>query len=365
MTQDVFMLAARRTVVAPRGGALSKLEPHEMAAPVIGACLQDAGLSVQNVDEVILSNALGAGGNPARMAAIAANLPMRVGGLSIDRQCAGGLDAIHIGRALIASGQASVVIAGGAESFSRRPYRARVEEDGSLTPYARPPFAPDPSLDPDLATAADHLAAALGITREEQDAYAVESHAKALAARQDMQAEIACLAGTETDTDPFARRLTNKLCARAGVISGTVTSANTAVEADGAAFVILSSKPIGPSAVRVLATSSLGGDPCMPALAPVHASEDALKGAGVPASDLAQAEIMEAYAVQAMAVRDQLGLVPAIVNPRGGALARGHPIGASGAVLAVRLFHDLHAGQTGLATIAAAGGLGSALVLRR
>lgn len=353
----VCLMAARRSIIAPRGGALSGLEPHDIAAPVIRACLADAGIGVEDVDELIVSNALGAGGNPARMAALAAGLPERVAGLSVDRQCVGGLDALLIGHAMIASGQARVVIAGGVESYSNRPHRARTI-GGDQIPYDRPPFAPNPEQDPDLADAADELAQEMGISRDLQDAFTAQSHAKALAAQDRLQREI--VGGAP---DPFARQMSDRLLARAPVIAGTVTHANTAPAADGAAFVVLSA---GTDGVRMRGGVTLGADPARPAYAPVPAALAAMDRAGVTTSDLTHAEVMEAYAAQAIACQTGIGLNPDIMNQHGGALARGHPIGASGAVLAVRLFHDLmRDGGMGLACIAGAGGLGTGLILSR
>ncbi len=176
------ILAARRTAVVPRGGAFAGLRIEDLAAPVIAAVLADAGLVPEDVDEVICANALGAGGNPARRVALAAGLPERVAGLTIDRQCAGGLDAIGLAAALVESGRAKVVLAGGVESYSQRPLRAMPGPDGVPVPYDQAPFTPWPERDPDMAEAAAALATAQGISREVADAFAVASHARALAA---------------------------------------------------------------------------------------------------------------------------------------------------------------------------------------
>lgn len=354
------IIAARRTAVVPQGGAFRRLRIEDMAAPVVRAVLSDAGLAPADVDELICSNALGAGGNPARRIALAAGLPERVAGLSIDRQCAGGLDAIALAAALVASGQARAVLAGGVESHSLRPLRAMPDPDGGPpTPYEQAPFTPWPGRDPGMADAAAALALRLGISRSEADAYAVESHRRAGAA--DFQAEITAVAGQLRD--PFTRALTPALAGRAKVLTGPVTAANTAVAADAAAFVLVLAGDLARGkGLRIAGSSTLGADPMQPGLAPVAAIAAALATAGLPPADLQQAEVMEAYAVQAIACIHGAGLAPQIVNPKGGALARGHPIGASGAILAVRLFHDLRAGH-GLAAIASAGGIGAALVL--
>lgn len=353
------MIAARRSAVAPRGGAFAGLRIEDLGAPVLLAALADAGLEPAHVDEVICANALGAGGNPARRVALLAGLPERVAGLTIDRQCAGGLDAIALASALVTSGQAKVVIAGGAESYSQRPFRAMPGPDGVPVPYDEAAFTPWPDRDPGMAEAAAALAESLGISRAAQDAFAVASHVRALQA--DFRAEIVGMAGLARDA--FARALTPALAARAKVLTGTITAANAAVSADAAAFVVVVSESVAQGrGLRIASHTTLGADPTQPGLAPVPAIRAALQRAGRVPQNLALAEVMEAYAVQAMACIRGAGLDPAIVNRNGGALARGHPIGASGAILAVRLFHDLKAGH-GLAAIAAAGGIGSALVV--
>lgn len=352
-----FIIAARRSAVMPVGGAFAGKEVQGLAAPVIQACLADAGIAPDRVDELILSNALGAGGNPARVAALAAGLPDSVAGLSLDRQCAGGLDAVILARALVESGAAEVVLAGGAESYSRRPLRLRTRVDGGPPiAYDAPPFTPWPARDPAMHTAAAALAEKLQISRAAQDAFAVASHQRALAAAMP---EIVAINGQSRDG--FTRNLTPAVAARAKMIDGSITAANAAVAADGAAFcLVVSARIAGQSAraVRIAAGATLGGVPEEPGLAPLGAIARVLS----PRLVLDRAEVMEAYAVQAIACINGAGLDPLRVNSGGGALARGHPIGASGAVLVARMFADLPRGY-GLCTIAAAGGIGSALLL--
>lgn len=362
------IIAAYRSPVAPRNGALAACLPHELAAPVLHKLLDQGGVEPDQVGELVLSNALGAGGNPARIAALAAGLPRRVAGLSTDRQCAGGLDSILLGDALIRAGLHDVVIAGSAESYSRRPLRLHQYADGRPPEaYEQAPFTPWPDQDPDMAEAAQALAEHLHISRQQQDDWAMQSHTRALAAQDRLAHEIVAIAGLGRDS--FARPLTPQLCARAKAVAGSITAANMAVAADGAAFVLMVSDRIarrwaGP-ACAVLGGCTIGADPTQPGLAPVPAIQKTLETAKTTAGDLARAEVMEAFAVQAIACQRGADLPEDIVNQNGGALARGHPIGASGAVLAVRLFHDLTTDGTGtgLATIASAGGLGSALLL--
>ena len=357
-----FIVAARRTAVVPRGGAFARVGLVDLAVPVVLACLADAGIEAEEVGEVIVSNALGGGGNVARLVALAAGLPERVAGLTIDRQCAGGLDAVLLARAMVAAGVADVVVAGGVESYTRRPLRFRTDpQGGAAVEYDRPAFTPWAGRDPEMNVAAEVLAQKLGIGREAQDLWAVESHAKALARR--FEGEIVGVAGVARD--PFARRLTVEIARRAKGLGGTITVANAAVAADGAAFVVVVSERrarVAERALRMAGGATLGGRPEEPGLAPLVAIAEVLGRAGLQPHGMQATEIMEAYAVQALACVQGAGLDPARVNLGGGALARGHPIGASGAILAVRLFHEVPRGH-GLAAIAAAGGIGSALLL--
>ncbi len=349
-----FVIAARRTAVCPHGGAFARLSIEDLGVPVLLACLADAGLDGAQLDEVIVANALGAGGNPARRLALAAGLH-HVAGLTVDRQCAGGLDAILVAGALVDAGHAQAVLAGGVESYSRRPQRSL---DGM--PYDQAPFTPWPDRDPDMAQAAADLAERLGITRTQQDAWAVASHAKA-----QHGGEIVMVAGQSRDA--FARALTMAQAARAKPIAGTITPANAAVAADAAAFCLVVSDAMAAryfQAMRIVAGATLGADPLQPGLAPIPAITRALAQAGLTPADLTHSEIMEAYAAQAIACVHGAHLDPTTVNINGGALARGHPIGASGAILAVRLFHDLTHGS-GLAAIASAGGIASAVIFSR
>lgn len=376
-----FIVAARRTAVAPRDGALRAVEVADLAAAPMRAVLADAGIAPRDVEEVILGNALYGGGNPARLAALAAGLPEDAPALTIDTQCCAGLDAVMLAADRVAAG-ARAIIACGVESFSRAPIRLHRPRHPDEAPreYSRPPFTPWSERDPDMIPAAAALARSLGISRHAQEIFAVESHRKALqhgaAAQDTVNHEIVAVAGLARDA--FARTLTAALCARLPALAGdpdhAVTTATVAVEADAAAAVLVVDGDLAARLqtaghpIRIVGSARRGGDPTLPGLAPIAAARAVLARHGIPLDRVDVAEIMEAFAAQAIACMDGIGLDPARVNRGGGALARGHPIGASGAILAVRLWHELapeRDGATGLAAIAAAGGLGSAIVMRR
>jgi len=171
------IIGALRSAVVPRAGAFSHLSVHELAAPVIQSVIDQAGVETDQVDELVVSNALGAGGNPARLCALAAGLPVDVAGLSIDRQCVGGLDAIIRAADMVDAGRARLVVAGGVESYSRRPLRMHSNHGADIgVAYDRPAFAPEPAFDPDPHEAMALLAAKHSISREKQEAYAQKSH---------------------------------------------------------------------------------------------------------------------------------------------------------------------------------------------
>ena len=363
-----FILSAVRSAVVPRGGGFADLSIQDLAKPVILECLNRSGVGAESIDEIIVGNALGAGGNPARLISLAAGLKEQIAGLTIDRQCCSGLDAIALADVMIRSGQARVVIAGGVESYSRRPLRAQTFPDARPpVAYDRPPFTPWPDRDPDMAYAADQLAKYFDISREEQDAWAVASHQKAVSAHDRLTAEIVAIKNIANDA--FTRNLSEKTCARATPIVGSITPANSSVAADAAAFCIVACQDVARSlqgrGVEIVSGRTVGGQPDRPGIAPVAAIQRVLSDGNLLPRDINVSEIMEAYAAQAIACVSQAGLDIDRTNLGGGSLARGHPIGASGAINAVRLYHELiRAGGNGIAAIASAGGLGTALLLR-
>ena len=388
--RPIYIASYARSAVVPVGGAFKALHTHDIATPVLHAVLQRAGIHADAVQAVVLGNALGAGGNPARMLALAAGLPHSCAAYTVDTQCCAGLDAVALAASLIASGQADVVIAGGAEAWSRAPIRATrpMHAGDAPMPYERPPFAPDPQDDPDLLLAAARYAATQGYSRAAQDACAAASHARALASQSHLAAEIVAINGITQDAYP--RTLTDRQIARLPAVAHTDAAVDDATrsqhavstlaispKADGAALALLMSGAacqqygVQPKA-QWLAHQSLGGAPAMPLVLAADAASALLQSQGVAWSDLSAIELHDAFAVQSLQWQALLRAhgvdADAVLNQHGGGIARGHPIGASATVALVRVLADLENSthsNLGLAAVAGAGGLGSAGLLQR
>ncbi len=364
------VVAARRTPIGTAGGALREVPVDGLAAPVLRALLADLGHPADGstarvagvpVADVLLGNVFGPGGNPARVAALRAGLGQDVPGMTVDRQCASGLAAILAAATAIRAGDGEVYLAGGVESASTAPHRHR--PDG--TRYTRAPFAPAELGDPDMGPAADVVAARAGISRERQDAFAARSHARAVRARAEgtFDAELVPVGGLAADQRPRPGFTPERLARfrPAFTPGGTATAANSCGVNDGAAAVLVVServrRALGVPGLALGAAATRGCDPNLLGLGAVPAVRDVV--AGVPDA----VEFTEAFAGQALACLDATGLDELTASPDGGAIALGHPWGASGAVLVVRLFSRLvraGAGRTGLSALSSGGGLGVA-----
>lgn len=370
------VVAARRSAIGTAGHAFRDVPVEGLAGPVVAAVAQDVADLGLGVDDVVLGNCMGPGGNVARVAALAAGLGHRVPGITVDRQCGSGLAAVLVGGQAVRAGEMELVIAGGVESASTAPVRAwRGPDGGAGEPYERAPFAPAGHADPDMGPAAEALAAARGVSRERQDEYARLSHAKAVAARDAgrFAKEIVPVEGLAADRRP--RELQAASLARlpaAFVPGGTVTAGNSSPISDGAAALAIVPERLraGLPGLRLRAGAVAGCDPALPGLGPVPAVRRVLERAGADLARVAAVEIVEAFAAQVLAVTDELGLDPldadaGRVCADGGALALGHPWGATGAVVVTRLFTRLvrggaPPGTLGLATAAVGGGMGVA-----
>lgn len=382
--QPAYIVAARRTALGRVGGLHKSRRVEDLAAPVVVAALKDAGLSPARVDEVIIGNCA-AGGNPARLIALAAGLPETVPASTIDQQCGSGLEAILAAIRSVAGGEADVIVAGGAESLSTAPWR--IARPKSL--YQTPHFIgiePAGVTDIDeqrLYEASEDLARSLGITRLQQDAFALKSHIRAGRAREARRfvGEILPLrAEREEARDQSAvepdmadlERLTPYVPP-----DGTLTPGNTRAMHDGAAMVLVVSQSVWselgkPPALTLVASAAKGITPDQEAQAPIAAMQKLYHRLnGFDRSAIRRVEMSESSAAQAIAFCQALDLPEDVVNPDGGAIVRGHPLGAAGAVLVTRLFSGLarekaeSKPQFGVAALGAIGGLGLAALFAR
>ncbi|MCP2046834.1 UNVERIFIED_ORG: acetyl-CoA C-acetyltransferase [Paenarthrobacter nicotinovorans] len=378
------IIAALRSPICRANGQLKQLRAPELLAPVLASLLASTGVDPAEVDDVIIGNAVGGGGNLARYAALQAGLPVTVPGLTVDRQCGSGLDAIALASRLVAAGGDPLFLAGGVESISTAPARATRDHDGGLEFYSRATFVPPEFGDPDMGVAAENVAGSFGVTRERQDEYALRSHRRAAeaAAAGKFSGEIVPVTsnGTLVVTDDGPRpSLRPALMARfpaAFVPGGTVTAANSCFDADAASAVVVTSlaraRAMGATdGLEVLGNDTAGVDPELLGIGAAQAAERLLSRHGVAADSVDLIEFNEAFASQTIACLEYLALDPARANREGGALALGHGYGASGAVLVTRLlaqarsrYRETGSAALGLAMISIAGGMGTASLLR-
>lgn len=385
------IVAARRTPIGSLNGALSPLLGHELGAIAIRAAVVDAGIAPGEVEETILGQVLagGQGMNPARQAARKAGLADSAPAALVNQVCGSGLRAVVLAHQQIATGSASIVVAGGQESMSNAPHVATLRQGKKLGDITfRDTVASDGLNDAfygyPMGMTAENVARAHQITRATQDEFALASQQKATAASRAgrFADEIAPVTidtrkGTVTvDADEHIRHdasLESMTKLKPAFLEGgTVTAANASGINDGAAALVLMSEdeaerrnltPLG----RIAAWAHAGVDPQVMGLGPIPASRKALERAGWSTADVDLWEINEAFAAQSLGVISELGLDPARVNVNGGAIALGHPIGASGARVLVTLLHEMgkRDAKRGIATLCIGGGMGIALAVQR
>ncbi|HEX7052508.1 MAG TPA: acetyl-CoA C-acetyltransferase [Burkholderiales bacterium] len=390
--EDIFIVGAARTPIGKFGGALAKTPASDLGALVIGKVLERAGVPAEQVSEVIMGQVLtaGVGQNPARQAAIKAGIPHGVPAMTINKVCGSGLQAAMLGAQAIANGDSDIVVAGGQESMSLAPHALNGSREGFRMGDAKlvDTMIVDGLWDVfnqyHMGITAENVAREYAVTREEQDAFAAASQNKAEAAQKAgrfseeiVPVEVATRKGAVlVKDDEYPRHGTTveslKALKPAFDKNGTVTAGNASGINDGAAAVVLASarkvkelrlKPIA----RVRAYASAGVDPKYMGMGPVPASKRCLARAAWQPSDLDLMEINEAFAAQAIAVNRQMGWDTQKVNVNGGAIALGHPIGASGCRILVTLLHEMQkrgAGK-GLASLCIGGGMGVAMAVER
>lgn len=379
--ENVVVVACGRSAVGRSGkkGALRQLHPIDMGGLVLkGVLAKLPQLDPVQIEDVILGCAIPEqkqGLNPGRLAAVRAGLPESVPGMTVDRFCSSGLQAIAIAAAQIESGMSDILVAGGIESMTALPMT--IDRSGDVNPWLVE-HAPDQYLP--MGLTAENVAARYHVTREEMDAFAVDSHRKAAAAQDagKFDAEIIPLPGVDEngesitfDRDQGIRRGTSvealaqlKPCFRP---DGVVTAATSSQTSDGAGFAVLMSKKkaqelgIKPIA-RFLGFAATGCEAGYMGLGPIHAVPKVMALTGLSISDMDVIELNEAFAAQAIPCIQELGLNPAKVNPNGGAIALGHPMGATGAILTCKALGELAriGGRYALVTMCIGGGMGAA-----
>lgn len=393
--RPVHFAAARRTPIGKLRGALSSVRPDDLAATVVrGLVAEVPALDPARIDDVYWGAANQAGEdnrNVARMAALLAGLPESVPGATVNRLCASGLEAVTTAARAIASGEADIVLAGGSESMSRAPFVLprpdealphRIETvDTRLGWRLVNPAMKDLHGLLSMGETAEEVAERYGVSRERQDAFALRSHQRATDARKNGHFDAELLPvelpdGVVVDRDECVREDTSldKLSRLKPVFrnGGTVTAGNASPMNDGAAGVLLVSEEalneLGLESLgRYVAGASAGVHPDVMGIGPVPATQKALGRVGWSIGDVEEAEFNEAFAAQALASMDRLGIDPDLVNPTGGAIALGHPLGCSGARILTTLLHRMRrtGAARGLATMCVGVGQGSAVLVER
>ena len=388
---EIVIASAVRTPVGSFNGALASLPAHDLGAIAIRAALERAGVSPADVDEVVMGQVLqaGAGQGPARQASIKAGVPVEAPAWSLNQLCGSGLRAVALGYQQILEGSANIVVAGGQESMSQAPHAQQLRTGQKMGDLALvDTMIKDGLWDAfhgyHMGQTAENIAARWQITRGDQDAFAVASQNKAEAAQKScrFKDEIVpvTIKGRKGDTvvenDEYIRHgaTLDSVSGLKPAFSkdGSVTAANASGLNDGAAALVLMSaaeakkRGVKPLA-RIVSWAHAGVDPEIMGTGPIPASKKALEKAGWKVSDLDLIESNEAFAAQSLCVVKELGLDPAKVNVNGGAIAIGHPIGASGARILTTLLHEMQrsGAKKGLATLCVGGGMGVAMCVER
>ncbi|MEJ2423776.1 MAG: acetyl-CoA C-acetyltransferase [Candidatus Thiodiazotropha sp.] len=393
MSENIVIVAAVRSAIGTFGGSLANIPGHQLGASIIKGLLERTGVKPEQVDEVIMGQVLtaAAGQNPARQATLAAGLPVETPAMTINKVCGSGLKAVHLAMQAVACGDAEVVIAGGQESMSLAPHALPNSRNGSkmgdwkMVDTMIVDGLWDAFNNYHMGTTAQNVADKFGFSREAQDEFAAASQQKAEAALNQavFSDEIVPIPIPQRkgdpvifDTDEFPRPgTTSQSLAKlrpAFSRDGSITAGNASGLNDGAAAVMVmtesKAKSLGLEPLaRIAAFSSAGVDPAIMGTGPIPASTQCLEKAGWNVSELDLIEANEAFAAQAMCVNQEMGWDMSKVNVHGGAIALGHPIGASGCRVLVTLLHEMKRrnSKKGLATLCIGGGQGVAMAVER
>ncbi|HSI68388.1 MAG TPA: thiolase family protein [Planococcus sp. (in: firmicutes)] len=388
MKRDAVIVSAARTAIGRQGGALAGVPAHEFGAEVLKEVISRAGIDASLVEDVIMGNVLSAGGNIARLTALQTGLGAHLPGLTVDRQCGSGINAINLAAQAIWAGDGDVFIAGGIESMSQAPYLLEKPEKAFST--APPKFkksrhSPEEIGDPPMGITAENLVEKYGISREEQDEFALNSQRKTSRAVEEGRFEEQIVAvkipvkkgdPIVFDKDEHPRPQTSKEALAklhpAFLEGGSVTAGSSSGLNDAASAAVVMSREkaeeldIKPLAV-IRAQAVAGVDPNIMGIGPVPATKKVLEKAGLTLEDMDVIEINEAFAAQVLACNRDLKMNLEKVNINGGAIALGHPLGATGAILLTKAVYELQrsGGRYALITACIGGGQGIATIIER
>jgi acetyl-CoA C-acetyltransferase len=388
MKRDAVIVSAVRTAIGRQGGALATIPAHVLGAAVIREAVKRVNINPEMIDDVIIGNVLSGGGNIARLTALQTGLSINLPGLTVDRQCGSGINAINLAAQAIWAGDGDIFIAGGTESMSRAPYLMdRPEKPYSATPpsFRKSQLSPNDIGDPPMGITAENLVEKYKITREEQDEFAETSQYRMKAAMEEgrFNEQIVPIAIPvkkgesfifKTDEHPRPQTTIEALSKLqpAFLKGGTVTAGNSSGLNDGAsALVIMSREKAEELAITPLAVirsyAVAGVDPTIMGIGPVPAVRKVMEKAGLSIADMNLIEINEAFAAQVLACNRELNMDSNKVNVNGGAIAHGHPLGATGAILATKAVYELKRsnGRYALITACIGGGQGIATIIER
>lgn len=388
MKRDAVIVSAVRTAIGKQGGALASVPAHLYGAEVIKEAINRVNISAEMIDDVIIGNVLSGGGNIARLSALQTGLSIQIPGLTVDRQCGSGINAVVLAAQAIQSGTGDIYIAGGIESMSRAPYQyERPEQAYSSIPpkYRKTLLAPEEIGNPPMGITAENLAKKYNISREEQDEFSFKSQQKMAIAMEEgrfveqiVPIKIPVRKGEpilfDKDEHPRPNTTLSALAKLhpAFVKDGTVTAGSSSGLNDAAsALVIMSREKAEELGIQPLATirgSMVAGvDPNIMGIGPVPATNKLMNKLGLSLKDMDLVELNEAFAAQVIACNRELDIDPEKLNVNGGAIAHGHPLGATGAILITKAVYELNRinGKNALITACIGGGQGISMVIER
>jgi acetyl-CoA C-acetyltransferase len=388
MSRDAVIVSAVRTAIARQGQSLATVPAHVFGAEVIKEAVKRANIAPEQVDDVIFGNVLSGGGNIARLTALQTGLSINIPGLTVDRQCGSGINAVALAAQAIRAGEGDIYIAGGTESMSRAPYlmdRPEKPYSSTLPRFRKSQLSPKEIGDPPMGITAENLVKKYNITREEQDEFALKSQQKMAIAMEEGRFDEQIVPITvpvrkgepiifKKDEHPRPNTSFEALAKLppAFIEGGTVTAGNSSGLNDAAsALVVMSSSKANELGLKPLAvireTAVAGVDPNIMGIGPVPAVRKVLAKSGLGLHDFDLIELNEAFAAQVIAVNRELDMDLEKVNVNGGAIAHGHPLGATGAILITKAVYELHRtdGQYALITACIGGGQGIATIIER